>query len=69
MPAVTVTVTRLRTAATKRTEWWNVQKDRSNPAKGKHMVRKAAVRNPNGTFVGATNYRVGKSIKGSKIEA
>lgn len=62
---------RVRSTATKRSEWWSVAKDRSNPAKGRKVIRKVAVRNSNGTFVGATNYRPADSrrqIKGTKIE-
>ena len=53
---------------TKRTEFWDVAKDRSNPAKGRKVIRKAAVRNSLGQFGGATNYPVGRTVQGARIQ-
>lgn len=52
----------------KRTEFWTVQKDRRTPSKGTKVIRKAAVRNSLGQFGGATNYRVGRTVQGARIQ-
>lgn len=62
------TAKRVRSGYSKRTEFWNVQTDRSNPAKGRKVIVKAAVRNSLGQFGGATNFTVGSTVKGARIQ-
>lgn len=57
-----------RVKVSKRTEFWNVQKDRRNPSGGRVIIVKAAVRAPNGQFHGATNFRVGQTVSSARIE-
>lgn len=59
---------RVRSGYSKRTEFWNVRRDRANPSKGTKIIKKAAVRNSLGQFGGATNYRVGATVSGARIE-
>lgn len=59
---------RVRSGVSKRTEFWNVRADRSNPTKGTKIIVKAAVRNSLGQFHGATNFTVGQTVSSARIE-